>query len=411
MPQTTVQIVSTQPCPQRWGSRFPFFGQAGRHSLPHGWLCSSQKRGTSSQILVRRHTQIKHTTAIWICNLCHKQIKKQQTSIRYNHTHNTRWVDLKCTQIKQRQYKPDWRCTIHTHTQIATTPSTDNTTYRRQNTTQPHTDNNQPKDKNIIILQVNIHGIRNKIEELKTSYTATNRTSSQYKKQNSHRKLKYSTTPPIRTDRDHKQGGGLITLIKDDITFTNINIPKAINTHNTEQLIKIHIGKTKHITVGNTYFPPRDTASPHYNTVDTDIAYCIRHVTNIPDSILTCDVNAHSTLWYSHTDDHRAQLISDIISNSEHIIKHRHTHQSPAHNTIADRLPIITTINTRTKYKLQQSRHTFTDYRKANWTQFTTDTEAAFSDIQPPPDIHTANTIFTNILLHADKHNIPRSQS
>ena len=47
------------------------------------------------------------------------------------------------------------------------------------------------------------------------------------------------------------RGGGLITLIKDDITFTNINILNAINTHNTDPLlIKIHIGKTnssKHI--------------------------------------------------------------------------------------------------------------------------------------------------------------------
>ena len=66
----------------------------------------------------------------------------------------------------------------------------------------------------------------------------------------------------IHTDREHKQGGGggLITLIMDDITFTNKNIPKAINTHNTElHLNKIHIGKTKDITVANAYFPPRDT--------------------------------------------------------------------------------------------------------------------------------------------------------
>ena len=41
------------------------------------------------------------------------------------------------------------------------------------------------------------------------------------------------------------------------------------------------------------------------------------------------------------------------------------------HTLNSDHLPIITTINTRTKYKLQQSRHTFTNYRKANWTQST----------------------------------------
>ena len=109
----------------------------------------------------------KHTPVIWICDLCHKQINKKQTSIRYNHTHNTHWVHLKCTQ-KQRQYKPDWRCTIHTPTQnVTTTPSTDNTTpHHKQTTTHPLTNNNQPKDKTIVILQIDINGIRNKIEEL-----------------------------------------------------------------------------------------------------------------------------------------------------------------------------------------------------------------------------------------------------
>ena len=156
------------------------------------------------------------------------------------------------------------------------------------------------------------------------------------------------------------------------------------------------MGKTKDITVTNTYVSPRDTTSPHYNTVDTDTTYCIRNVTNTPDSILTGDVNAHSTLWYSHTDDHRGQLISDIISNSEHITLNTdtptrvpHTTQQQAtspdittisvtlynrttwhtiHALNSDHLPIITTISTRTKYK--QNRHTFTNYRKANWTQF-----------------------------------------
>ena len=81
-------------------------------------------------------------------------------------------------------------------------------------------------------------------------------------------------------------------------------------------MIKIHIGKSNDITVENTYFAPRDTTSPHYNTVDTDIAYCIRHINNNPDSILTGAVNAHSTLWYAtHTMTTTGQLISDLIRN------------------------------------------------------------------------------------------------
>ena len=143
MLQTSVQIVSIQPCPQRWEPD-SVFEQAGRRPGP------------------TTHTN-KHSPVIWICDLCHKQINKKQPSIRCSHTHNTQWVHLKCTQIKRQQYKPDWRCTVHTPTQnVTTTRSTDNTTtHRRQITTQPLTDNNQPKHKNIVILQININDIRN----------------------------------------------------------------------------------------------------------------------------------------------------------------------------------------------------------------------------------------------------------
>ena len=131
----------------------------------------------------------------------------------------------------------------------------------------------------MVILQININDIRNTIEELKNLVYNTQPDIITIQETKLTQKAKTPKIPhytTIRTDREHKKGGGLITLFKDDITITNINIPKAINTHNTElQLIKIHIGKTKHITVANTYFPPRDTAAPHYNTVDTDIAYCI----------------------------------------------------------------------------------------------------------------------------------------
>ena len=48
--------VYTIPVP-RGGGPIPIFGQAGRRSLQPGWLCSSQKRGTSSYILVQPHTQ------------------------------------------------------------------------------------------------------------------------------------------------------------------------------------------------------------------------------------------------------------------------------------------------------------------------------------------------------------------
>ena len=50
-------------------------------------------------------------------------------------------------------------------------------------------------------------------------------------------------------------------------------------------------------------------------------------------------------------------------------------------------LHIITTINIRHDYRLQQNRRTFTNYKKADCTQFTEDTESAFAQT----NIHTAN--------------------
>ena len=49
-----------------------------------------------------------------------------------------------------------------------------------------------------------------------------------------------------------------------------------------------------------------------------------------------------------------------------------------------------------------------TNYKKADWTQFTEDTESAFAQTTIPTKIHIANIIFTQIILMADKHNIPK---
>ena len=75
--------------------------------------------------------------------------------------------------------------------------------------------------------------------------------------------------------------------------------------------------------------------------------------------------------------------------------------------THTDYLPIITTINIRHDNRLQQNPRTFTNYKKADWTQITEYTESAFAQTTIPTNIHTANIIFTNIILMADKHNIP----
>ena len=90
----------------------------------------------------------------------------------------------------------------------------------------------------------------------------------------------------------------------------------------------VHINNTKHITIENIYIHPRDSTSMHYKTAYTNIQHCIQYITNIRHSVLAGDVNTHSTLTHSHTDDHRGQLITDVISNSDHITLNTNTNQT-----------------------------------------------------------------------------------
>ena len=109
-------------------------------------------------------------------------------------------------------------------------------------------------------------------------------------------------------------------------------------------MVKVHITNTKHITIANIYIPPRDNTSMHYKTADMDIKHSIQYNTNIPHSVLTRDVNAHSILWHSDTDYYRGQLISDVISNSDHITLNTNTptsvpgtHYNKHHHQISPR--------------------------------------------------------------------------
>ena len=158
-------------------------------------------------------------------------------------------------------------------------------------------------------------------------------------------------------------------------------------------MVNVHINNTKHITITNMYIPSPGTISMYYKTADTDIQHNIQYITKIPHSVLTGDVNAHSTLWHSYTDDHTGQLKADVISNPEHITQTHHkmsnltlqqtsspditmmsntlynqTSWTTQHTLSSDHLPIITTINIRYKYILQHNRRTFINYKKADWT-------------------------------------------
>ena len=105
-------------------------------------------------------------------------------------------------------------------------------------------------------------------------------------------------------------------------------------------MVRVHINNTKHITIANIYIPPRDRTSMHYKTADTAIQY----ITNIRHSVLTGDVNAHSTLWHSYTDYHTGQLIADVFSNSDHITLNTNKPTRVSSTTLQQTSPDIITV-------------------------------------------------------------------
>ena len=105
-------------------------------------------------------------------------------------------------------------------------------------------------ERNLIILQFTINGLRNKLEELKLlihdthAYIIIIQKTKLTPKANTAKVQNFTT---VRVDGLHNAGGGLITLIRDNITFTTTDIPSTFNTHITElQMVKVHINNTKH---------------------------------------------------------------------------------------------------------------------------------------------------------------------
>ena len=101
------------------------------------------------------------------------------------------------------------------------------------------------------------------------------------------------------------------------------------------------------------------------------------------------------------------QTYSPDITTVSNTLYNR-TSRTTQHALSSDYLLIITIINIRHDYRLRQNPRTFTNYKKADWTQFTEDTESVFAQNTIPTNIHTSNIIFTNIILMADKHNMPK---
>ena len=293
------------------------------------------------------------------------------------------------------------------------------------------------------ILQTNINGISNKILELQQLTTDEKLDIIAVQESKLTKKSKkdpyIQNFSPIRKDRDENNGGGLIIFVKQDIKYTELNVPKEINQNNIEmQIVKIHLNKTDHFHLANIYLPPRNSSDKNQDEIENDIDNCFTFLDTFPHILVCGDFNAHSTLWHSYTTDKRGIQIANNIakSNLQVLNENMFTRQPYAqnqqpsspditlissnlvqnttwairHKLSSDHLPILIDINTKTRFRQTAQKRSYTNYRKADWTKFTAEIENHIPDPDTIDDVHTANEILTNLILSADEHYVPKGK-
>ena len=112
-------------------------------------------------------------------------------------------------------------------------------------TTHSHATTSHHNKKLLALLQLNINSITNKYEELKLLVTELQPdiiTIQETKLKKHNKTPQIPTYSVIRTDRANGKGGGLLTYINHNITFSDTKITNFINPINTElQIIQLHI--------------------------------------------------------------------------------------------------------------------------------------------------------------------------
>ena len=108
----------------------------------------------------------------------------------------------------------------------------------------------------------------------------------------------------VRKDRIGMGKGGLVTLVKDSINYTEISSRDGIECI----LVKIKSGNS-YITIANLYIPP-----------DQDIDINLISSIFTPKTIIVGDLNSKNTLWGSPTTDQRGTVIENLIDNNNFTI-------------------------------------------------------------------------------------------
>ena len=224
----------------------------------------------------------------------------------------------------------------------------------------------------------------------------------------------------IRRDRPDRAGGGLVTLVKDTLNFTELDSSQDI------ECIYIRVkSKCGYINVANVYLPPnsnfnKDNLSPFFQ----------------PKTVVVGDFNAKSKLWGCVYSDNRGRIIEDLLDENNFCCindgqpTYTHYDGTQSHldlslvcSTLAaksnwavyddtmgsDHSPAITRLFDQTPYCEEQSLPHF-KFSKADWANFKQHCRANISDIDVDTiDVNTASDCIAAAIVDAAQASIPQS--
>ena len=350
------------------------------------------------------------------------------------------WLHIKCSRLKnssERKKFPNW--TGPCCSPIPSFHPSKNSPNPSSRSTPPPPPPPQPpqpttniQQADINILQLNLNGIGNKLEELKNFL----------KKHNIHiaalqeTKLTTNSKEPeiedytlIRKDRGNNiRGGGLAFFVHNTIPFfKNQSPPNLKKDPHLEELTITIPGQSSSLQIRNVYLPPSSSCSQNYNPslrlLNEDLS---------DTALILGDFNAHHANWHSEAnEDTRGRNLNDIInqlpigilnedqptrifnnSSTAPDISMATNNLLPTsnwkieHALSSDHLPIIISINTSTK-KIKAPKRTFVNFAKADWTKFTEYTEEEFEKSNLTSNVLKSEKIFRNIMNKAAGRHIP----
>ena len=375
---------------------------------------------------------------LYPCGVCDSNVTWRGTS--YLCTDCQRWVHARCSGLARSSLygQGTWRCPVCCAGQASplSSPSQHHHSPPASPTPNPGPDQIQNRGH---FLQFNTNGILNSQQQLLQLLQDQNILIACIQET---KLTETSILPPfpnyttIRKDRPQGRGGGLITLIHHSVTYQEIIPDPFFPGDTTAEHLTISVEVDgAHLQVCNVYIPPSSSCPPGYVPAFSSLL-----VPTTGDVLIMGDFNAHDALWYSSTDDaaaaNRGADIVEALDNPTLMVINQNSPTRvpssgptsspdltitnshlglnaswvPITTLNSDHIPILVDLDGWFAEPPQVGPNCYTNFRKANWDLFTSESENSFSNLAPPTSCAIGEKIFRQILQKASRRNIPRGK-